>query len=191
MLTRRDSSSWGSGSFAFSESLLQIRTRWWSVSQISRFRTDERLVSLHTYGAQELRVQLLRVVAQPWQMQSEGRYHTWEKVSITKIVKAKARNCASSYSLHILHELLQLFMDREIFEAENLFICLSICLGVMFRDGGHHLVCSIIPDAKKNPWNLIWSILTWCWAHLWIASSVILSFTVAGHNFFSKSRMLA
>ena len=63
-------------------------------------------------------------------------------------MKAKARNCASSYSLHILHELLQLFMDWEIFEAEDLLISLSICL-VVFRDGGHHLVCSIIPDIKK------------------------------------------
>ena len=39
-------------------------------------------------------------------------------------------------------------MDREIFEAEDLLISLSICL-VVFRDGGHHLVCSIIPDVKK------------------------------------------
>ena len=64
-------------------------------------------------------------------------------------MKAKARNCAFSDSLHILHELLQLFMDREIFEAEDLLISLSICL-VMFRDGGHHLVGSIIPDVKKK-----------------------------------------
>ena len=63
-------------------------------------------------------------------------------------MKAKAINCASSYSLHILHELFQLFMDWEIFETEDLLICLSICL-VVFRDGGHHLVCSIIPDVKK------------------------------------------
>ena len=111
--------------------------------------SKSQVVSLNTYGAQELRVQLLRVVALPWQMQSEGRCHTWEKVSITKIAKAKARNCASSYSLHILHELFQLFMDREIFEAEDLLISLSILSLVMFRDGGHHLVCSIIPDVKK------------------------------------------
>ena len=53
------------------------------------------------------------------------------------------------YSLYILHELFQLFMDREIFEAENLLVSLSILSLVMFRDGGHHLVCSIIPDVKK------------------------------------------
>ena len=41
-------------------------------------------------------------------------------------------------------------MDREIFEAEDLLISLSILSLVMFRDGGHHLVGSIIPDVKKK-----------------------------------------
>ena len=40
-------------------------------------------------------------------------------------------------------------MDREIFEAKDLLVSLSILSLVMFRDGGHHLVGSIIPDVKK------------------------------------------
>lgn len=87
-------------------------------------------------------------------------------------------------------------MDREILQAEQLLVCLGVWL-VMPHNWSHHLVGSIVPEIQNNIGadNLarllkvkgVWWGLTFLihfdpclnWTHLWIASSVILSFTDA------------
>ena len=93
--------------------------------------------------------------------------------------------------LDILHELFKFFMDREVLKPEQFLLCLSIRL-VMADYRGHHLVGAIVPETMRSKvfgrwciylrvqYNLAGSTQT----HLWIASSVILSFTEAEKHSF-------